>query len=305
MSLTELISFMNTTEGFISLGVLIVLFIWMYARAAIELRRTDTERLERLHRSLLLYTSAVGPLTEATERLESSEQGLDAEEHAKLVILLQECKAAPTLTRDLLEHIDAFLREPDHTRSWLLHKKLNREINQCIKEQSEILKRVEHPSLGRSFWNLIKPVIPFAATLASLWWTIQLVASLTALPLDPDRSLAWQYTEIWTRWISCLAATAALYLVAMNTKRHTLRIAPLAAGILIVLAAFFHLLGPAAAPYVLAVQLLCCVAGFSSGTAKSRKQRPYPGMEQPAENSDSLTAAGLATEDKRSRSDRS
>lgn len=273
MSLTELITtFMSSIEGVMVIGLAVVLFIWMYIRTATQLRISGNERLERLQQSLVLYSRVTGPLGEIITK-----NTHDPDEVSHLVFQLQECKAAPLLTRDIHEQIDGYIRERDETRLQLLYKSLEREVNRRIEEQSALLRKLDNPSWGLSFWLLLKPTIPFVTAIAVLFWGLQLYQVLRFT--GNSISFPGDIVNAWARFVSCLVATSSLYLVLRDTKRTAYRAVYNLLCILISAAALLHILGLSIAPYILAVQLILYLAGFSLTPHRSRRERPYAGHD--------------------------
>ncbi|MEC0091578.1 hypothetical protein [Paenibacillus macquariensis] len=264
-------TFINTlsssVEGFILAGLMVVLFIWLYIRTAIQLQTTGKEQLERLQKSLMLYSRVTGPLSEMMEREDHS-----LEEICQLIALLEECKAAPLLTSDLHEQIDAYIRERDPSRLSMLHKTWVREVNRRIEEQSTLLRKWDRPSWGFSFWGLLKPALPFMALVAILIWSLQLYQTLIGLPES-------HVIYAWARFVSCVIATASLYLVFMYTRRLPYNLVYTGLYVLIALVALFHLLGLNMALYIISVQVILFIAGFTFTTKRTRRERPYAGRD--------------------------
>ncbi|MGF7050230.1 hypothetical protein J2T13_004755 [Paenibacillus sp. DS2015] len=273
MSLTEAITtYMSSIEGVLVMCLAVVLFIWMYIRTTVQLRTSGKERLERLQQSLLLYSRVTGPLGEITTK-----HTPDPEEVSHLVFLLQECKAAPLLTRDIHEQIDAYIRERDKDRLRLLYKSLEREVNRRIEEQSTLLSKLDNPSWGLSFWLLLKPAVPFMTAIAVLIWGLQLYQVLRVT--GNSSSFPWGNINAWMRFVSCLIATFTIYLVLRDTKRTSYRATYNLLCILISAVALLHILGLYIAPYILAVQLILYLAGFRLTPNRSRRDRPYAGHD--------------------------
>jgi len=262
----------NSVEGRIAAGLAVILFIWMYIRTALQLRMARKEQLERLQQSLLLYSRVNGPLGEMMDRDNPS-----PEEISHLIYLLEECKAAPLLTSDLNEQINVYIKERDHSRLWMLHKAWMREVNQRIEEQSTLLRQWDHPSWGTSFWLLLKPALPFVTVVAILLWSFQL--SHTLSELSNWASSPWDIVNAWARFISCLVATASLYLVFMYTRRKSYHPVYIILYVLISVSAIFHTLGLNAALYIVTTQGILYLAGFSLTTKRTRRERPYAGRD--------------------------
>ncbi len=253
-------------------GLAVVLFIWMYIRTALQLQTAGKEQLKRLQHSLMLYSRVTGPLGEMMEHEDHS-----LEEISQLITLLEECKAAPLLTSDLHEQIDAYIRERDQSRLSILYKSWVREVNQRIEEQSTLLRKWDRPSWGISFWVLLKPALPFVAVVAIVVWSLQLYQTLIELP--SFASSPWEIVNAWARFISCMIATGSLYLVFMYTRRLPHHLIYTTLYVLISAVAVFHGLGLNVALYIVAVQALLYVAGFSLTTKRTRRDRPYAGRD--------------------------
>lgn len=272
----------NSVEGFILAGLAVLLFIWMYIRTALQLQTAGKEQLERLQKSLMLYSRVTGPLSEMMEREDHS-----LEDICQLITLLEECKAAPLLTSDLHEQIDAYIRERDHSRLSMLHKTWVREVNRRIEEQSTLLRKWDRPSWGFSFWILLKPALPFVAVVAILLWSLQLYQTLIELP-DFDSSPT-DIINAWARFISCIIATASLYLVFMYTRRLPYHLVYMGLYVLISAVALFHLLGLNMALYIVSVQVILYIAGFTLTKKRTRRERPYAGRDLVMEVEPELT----------------
>lgn len=253
-------------------GLAVVLFIWMYIRTALQLQTTGKEQLKRLQNSLMLYSRVTGPLGEMMEHEDHS-----LEEISQLITLLEECKAAPLLTSDLHEQIDAYIRERDLSRLSILYKSWVREVNQRIEEQSTLLRKWDRPSWGVSFWVLLKPALPFVAVVAIVVWSLQLYQTLIELPSFASSPL--EIVNAWARFISCMIATGSLYLVFMYTRRLPHHLIYTTLYVLISAVAVFHGLGLSVALYIVGVQALLYIAGFSLTTKRTRRDRPYAGRD--------------------------
>lgn len=279
-------AFSSSIEGTIAAGLAVILFVWMYIRTALQLRMAGKEQLERLQQSLLLYSRVTGPLGEMVERTETS-----LEDKSHLIFLLEECKAAPLLTSDLHEQIDAYIKERDQPRLANLHKSWVREVKRRIKEQSTLLRKWDHRSWGFSFWLLVQPAFPFIAIASILLWFYQLTSTLSGLPTWD--SSPWDIINVWARLISCLIATASLYIVLMYTQRKPVHFIYTILYVSISFVALLHMLGLNWASYILVTQGILYLAGFSLNTQRSRKERPYAGRDLVSETIPSLTAEEL------------
>ncbi|OAB45380.1 hypothetical protein [Paenibacillus glacialis] len=272
----------NSVESFILAGIAVVLFIWMYIRTALQLQTAGKEQLERLQKSLMLYSRVTGPISEMMERENNS-----LEEISYLITLLEECKAAPLLTSNLHEQIDAYIRERDHSRLSILHKTWVREVNRQIEEQSTLLRKWDRPSWGLSFWVLLKPSLPFVAVVASALWGLQLYQTLIGTEFD---SSSFDIINAWARFISCIIATASLYLMFMYTRRLSHQLVYTSLYVLIAAVALFHLFGLNLALYIVSVQAILFIAGFTLTTKRTRRRaRPYAGRDLVVEVQPKLT----------------
>ncbi|WP_145949068.1 hypothetical protein [Paenibacillus sp. Y412MC10] len=262
----------GTESNLIIAGLAVIVFLWLYIRTSRSLRAEAAARLELLQRTLALYSRAQGVLGEEVEAAH-----VGAQEPDQLVQLLQECKAAPLMTPELLDMIDAYIRERDFSRLLMLQKMLDREIHRRIHEQSVLIRKIDNPGWGTSFWRMIRPAVPFAALVLTLYWFIQLYNGFQD---SGAAALSWTSLELWTRLISCLAATLFLYWVIMDTRRDTPGILYRLLALIIAAVALLHLLGLTAAPYILAVQVVLFLFGFTLNPKPSRRNRPYAGHRE-------------------------
>lgn len=266
MSLAEWIDrFFGSMEGLLAALLAAAVFLGLYIYNASRLQAARTETLERIRQSLTLYTQLAGPLAAAAER----QDGITSEEDT-LAGLLLECKAADRLTSDLLEQINAYLRDRDDSRLPLLSRSLERETNRLVHERSELLRRIESPGWGIGLWQILKPAVPGLAFAAAFLWTFDFVSVLR----EPG---GWSRPEAWCLWLSAMTATLSFYRLLMDSKRKTQNIVFYALHLLIAAAALPLLFWPEASPYTLATQFMLYLAGFWFNTAPSRKERPYAG----------------------------
>ncbi|MHA0857497.1 hypothetical protein [Paenibacillus sp. CMAA1364] len=265
-------SFSTSMEGIIMASIAIILFIWMYIRTALHLRMTRKEQLERLHESLILYSRVTGPLGEMIDDDHPS-----TEDVSHLVFLLEECKAAPMLTQDLHEHMNAYIKERDPSRLSMLYNVWMREVNRLIEDHRMLLRKWDRPSWGFSFWLLLKPALPFAAVTSIVMSSLQLSDTLSEL--SSWESSHWLIMNAWARYISYLVATASIYLLFMYTRRKSYHFVHTILYLFIAIAALFHVLGLQSALYIVAIQVILYVAGFGFNTTRTRKDRPYAGRD--------------------------
>lgn len=114
----------GTQSGIIFTGFAVIAFIWIYVRTARSFRKAASERLERLRQTLDPYCRAAGMLSG------DADAAPDEAEHEPepLHLLLQQCKAAPLVTTEMIEAIDAYARDRDASRHAQLERLLDREI---------------------------------------------------------------------------------------------------------------------------------------------------------------------------------
>jgi hypothetical protein len=201
----------------------------------------------------------------------SGEPELESE---SLSIVLQQCKAAPIITTELIETIDMYLRERDDSRHVQLQRVLNRKINRCIHEQAAIIRSLDNPGWGIGLWKLIRPAIPFATLAFILSFCAQLYQAFHEghVPL-----FSWTSAELWMRFASCLAAVVFFYLAIMTSRNDSPRYAYRILALTITMAALGNFAGLIAAPYIIAVQFILFLGGFGINKKRSRRDRPYPG----------------------------
>ncbi len=269
----------DTQSRIIVTGLAVILFLWLYIRTARSFKHAAVYRLERLHQTLELYSRAAGMLAGDT----AADMPAEAEQEPdSLILILQQCKAAPLITAELLESIDSFVIERDASRLTQLQRTLDREIRRRIGEQSSIIRSLDNPGWGIGFWRLIRPAIPFAALMLILYWCLQLYQAFHERSIP---AASWTSAELWMRFLSCLAAVIAFYLVVMTPRRDSIRTGYRVLALMIAAAAFAHFAGIMASPYILAVQLVLFLGGFALGPKRSRRDRPYAGSEDIPEDS--------------------
>ncbi|MNU39850.1 hypothetical protein D3C71_285530 [compost metagenome] len=274
MSLTQVWSWLiQHPAGPYLAAVTALTFIALYAAARSSAWRVEQARLERLRLSLELYAAAAGPLQRAAEQ-----RGANADAEALLMDRLQACKAAPYLPADLLGQIGAYLADGDEARLPLLHRALDREAVRLMEERAKLLARAEQPGWGLSLWLQLRALLPFAFAAAAVLLTAWLLQALGAAPAAGGSDAAWTRAAIWARFASILLSLLLLYPVLLENRRPggsmvLLRLL----SIFIALLALIHLAGLETSLYVLAVQLLLFVLGFSLTGTKPRKARPFAG----------------------------
>ncbi|USB33720.1 hypothetical protein [Paenibacillus sp. YPG26] len=274
MSLTQVWSWLiQHPAGPYLAAVTALTFIALYAAARSSAWRTEQARLERIRLSLELYGAAAGPLQRAAEQ-----RGACADADALLMDRLQACKAAPYLTADLQGQIGAYLADGDEARLPLLHRALDREAVRLMEERAKLLARSEQPGWGLSLWQQLQAMLPFAFAAAAVLLTAWLLQALGDAAAAGGSEAAWTRAAIWARFASILLSLLLLYPALLANRRpggstSLLRLLSLFTALL----ALVHLAGLETSLYVLAVQLLLFLLGFSLTGAKPRKARPFAG----------------------------
>ncbi|WP_433945274.1 hypothetical protein [Paenibacillus sp. SN-8-1] len=274
MSLTQVWSWLiQHPAGPYLAAVTALTFIALYAAARSSAWRVEQARLERLRHSLELYSAAAGPLQRTLEQ-----RGADTDASALLMDRLQACKAAPYLTADLQGQIGAYLADGDEARLPLLHRALDREAVRLMEERAKLLSRAEQPGWGLSLWLQLRALLPFAFAAAAVLLTAWLLQALGDAAAAGGSDAAWTRAAIWARFASILLSLLLLYPVLLENRRPGGSIVLLRLlSIFIALLALIHLAGLETSLYVLAVQLLLFVLGFSLTGTKPRKARPFAG----------------------------
>ncbi|MEC0240929.1 hypothetical protein P4H66_13825 [Paenibacillus dokdonensis] len=264
----------DTQSRIIVTGLAVILFLWLYIRTARSFKSAATARLDWLQQTLGLYSRAAGML-DGDGAVDSPAE--HEQETESLILLLQQCKAAPLVTTELLEAIDAYLKERDSSRHTQLQKMLEREISRRIREQSSIIRSLDNPGWGIGFWKLIRPAVPFAALVLILYWCLQLYQEFHG----PDiPALSWASAELWMWFVSCLAAVISFYLAVMTPRKDSTKASYRILALFISAAALAHFAGLTAAPYILAVQFILFLVGFGIHPKRSRRNRPYAGSTE-------------------------
>lgn len=261
------------TPAAIIIAPAVVIFAWQYGASKRRTAYRINVRLDRLHRSLELYTAATGALL----REAGSPRELSSAEHAALVDKLLACKAAPYVTEDLLAQIAAYMMEErDSTRLSLLLRTIERETERLMDERSALLGRAEKPGWGWAVWQQIQHALPFAFTVGLFILILWFLGSLDqASQMQEER---WAVLYIWSRFLSCLFSLIVVYPFLRGGRRETSSsLLQRWLAVAIGLAAMLHFISLAWAPYVLALQLLLFLFGFRFSRSKPRKSRPFVG----------------------------
>ncbi|MFD3259898.1 hypothetical protein ACE3MQ_14920 [Paenibacillus lentus] len=268
------------TPTAVILAFALILFVWQYGASKRRTTYRINVRLDRLHRSLELYTAATGALL----REIGSQHEPSSAEHPSLIDQLLACKAAPYATEDLLAQITAYtLDEGDKTRLTLLLRTLERETERLIEERSVLLSRTEKPGWGWSLWQQFHHALPFIFTTSIFMLVLWLLGSLSQLSyMENERWSAsyerWAALYIWSRFLSCLFSLLILYPFLRGWRRESSSsLLQRWLAVTIALTALLHMIGLPWAPYILTLQLLLFLAGFRFNHSKPRKSRPFVG----------------------------
>lgn len=269
--------------------------VWLYVHSAVQLRLSRRRRLDELQESLYLYGRLAGPLHAAVHGQQTEHGGDSA-----LVKALQECKSAPYLTPYLQEEIQNCLDRRDSSRVSLLHRSLEREMNKLIEERRLLLKETHAPGWGSALWNLLRPAAAPAAVagLALLTWRLAAELELTVVHA-PGITLS----VVWMRYLSGLLSVIYAYRLLCLPRQNGIdvtasRLPASVLSFLIAAAALFQWIGPHASPYILGVQLVLFLSGFTFTRERPRSKRPYAGTpEQAGQARQASPAEGQKSQD--------
>lgn len=265
---------------FILLGV-VALLLAAYLWSATEIRRSHERHMQRIRDTLYISTGLLGLLTIWGQRKYED----PAQEHHELLQAMQACKAASCLSPQLQDQIRDCVKNEDPARLALMHKALERE---CTALSDELSRNTYSVHWGRAIWNILRP----AAEPAALTATALLIGNLfyteriTSTPVD-----SWDNLLPWFQAISLMLTILYGYLLWSSPKRGTSGALVKWLPLLIALCSLLHLIGLAAAPYALALQLILFVSGFGLTGSRSRSERPYAGHAETDENSSNSSMA--------------
>lgn len=264
----------------ILLGV-VALLLAAYLWSATEIRRSHERHMQRIRDTLYISTGLLGLLTIWEQRKYED----PAQEHHELLQAMQACKAASCLSPQLQDQIRDCVKNEDPARLALMHKALERE---CTALSDELSRNTYSVHWGRAIWNILRP----AAEPAALTATALLIGNLfyteriTSTPVD-----SWDNLLPWFQAISLILTILYGYLLWSSPKRGTSGALVKWLSLLIALCSLLHLIGLAAAPYALALQLILFVSGFGLTGSRSRSERPYAGHAETDENSSNIRMA--------------
>ncbi|MCM3135164.1 hypothetical protein M3629_20490 [Paenibacillus polysaccharolyticus] len=259
---------------FILLGV-VALLLAAYLWSATEIRRSHERHMRRIRDTLYISTGLLGLLTIWEHRkYEASVQ-----EHHELLQAMQACKTASCLSPQLQEQIRDCVKNEDPARLALMHKALERE---CTALSDELSRNTYSVHWGRAIWTILRP----AAEPAALTATALLIGKVFYTERIPSTSVdSWDNLLPWFQAISLMLTILYGYLLWSSPKRGTSGALVRWLSLFIALCSLLHLIGLAAAPYALALQLILFVSGFGLTGSRSRSERPYAGHAEMDENS--------------------
>lgn len=259
---------------FILLGV-VALLLATYLWSATEIRRSHERRMQRIRDTLYISTGLLGLLSIWEQRKYEA----TAQEDHELLQAMQSCKAASCLSPQLQDQIRDCVKNEDPARLALMHKALERE---CTALSDELSRNTYSVHWGRAIWAILRP----AAEPAALAATALLIGKLFYTERIASTSVdSWDNLLPWFQAISLLLTILYGYLLWSSPKRGTSGALVKWLSLLIALCSLLHLIGLAAAPYALALQLILFVSGFGLTGSRSRSERPYAGHAEIDENS--------------------
>jgi len=242
--------------------------IWIYEQARRALERRATNRERRLRSALEALGSAAALLDEASDaRFASPAPGWESRLRERLLL----CQGMQGFASELDGQLALYLHGEESDRLPLLHAALHRELERTRHELAVLLEQEERPSWGGGFVRLLKPALVPAllAAAGAAGWQFAREPELDGSPWLPLLRLA--------SWLLAALLAARLLEPGYRAERPVLRrVVPLLAA---APALLNPALGPEAAPWLLAAQLLLAAAGFAAlrPVASKRRERPYAG----------------------------
>jgi len=253
------------------IALLLVTYLW----SATEIRRSRERRIQRVRDTLYISTGLLGLLTIWEQRKYEA----TAQEHHELLQAMQACKTASCLSPQLQDQIRDCVKNEDAARLALMGKALERE---CTALSDELSRNTYSLHWGRVIWAILRP----AAEPAALAATALLIGNLFYTKRIASTSVdSWDNLLPWFQAISLMLTILYGYLLWSSPKRGTSGALVKWLSLLIALCSLLHLIGLAAAPYALALQLILFVSGFGLTGSRSRSERPYAGHAEIDENS--------------------
>ncbi|MGQ8873812.1 hypothetical protein [Paenibacillus sp. TSA_86.1] len=251
---------------YILLGV-IALLLAVYLWSATEIRRSHARRMQRLRDTLYISTGLLGRLTIWEQRKKETND----QEHHELLKAMQACKTASCLSPQLQDQIRDCVKNEDTARLTLMHKALERE---CTALSDELSRSNNSVHWGRAIWTILRP----AAEPVALAATAILIGNFFYTQRIAGTSInTWNSLLPWIQAISLMLTILYGYLLWASPKRGTSGTLVKWLSLLIALCSLLHLIGLAAAPYALALQLILFASGFGLTGSRSRSERPYAG----------------------------
>jgi hypothetical protein len=252
--------------AFILLGV-IALLLAVYLWSATEIRRSHERRMQKIRDTLYISTRLLGQLSIDEQRKCATSE----HEHHELLKAMQACKTASCLSPQLQDQIRDCIKNEDSARLALMHKALERE---CTALSDELSQNTHSVHWGRAIWTIIRPgAEPVALAAAAI-----LIGNLFYTQRIAGTSVnTWDSLLPWIQAISLMLTILYGYLLWASPKRGTSGTLVKWLALLIALCSLLHLIGLAAAPYALALQLILFASGFRITGSRSRSERPYAG----------------------------
>lgn len=245
----------------------IALLLWIYIWSATEVRRSHERRMRRIQDTLYISTNLLGKLT----ILEHKKYAFSENEQQDLFMAMLACKSASDLSSTLQDQIRDCIKEHDPARLALMHRALERECTALSDELGQD-NRTDH--WGKSIWTIFRPLAEPAALAATLFLVADLVFRQRLLDVSVD---SWESVLPWLRTVSLMIAIMYGYLLWASLRREPSGTVNKILFLLIVLCSLLHLIGPAAAPYALGLQLILFTSGFGFTGTRPRSDRPYVG----------------------------
>ncbi|MGC5775348.1 hypothetical protein [Paenibacillus pabuli] len=245
------------------MAVLLGIYIW----SATEVRRSRDRRMRRIRDTLYISTALLGQLADIKNR----KYKLSEHEHHEWLTAMLACKSAACLSSQLQDQIRDCIRDHDPARLALMHRALERESTALSDEFS---RDTQADHWGKAVWKIIRPVAEPAALFAVSVLTIDLIFRQRLLEVSID---SWQAALPWIRFVSLMITILYGYLLWASPRQDTAGTVTKALSLMIAMCGLLHLIGLAAAPYALGLQLILFLSGFGLTGSPSRSDRPYAG----------------------------